>query len=187
MADTPNSYTGNMKPRTTIASLSRDIRSEADAYRLMETLRWGDSPTCTHCGSEVVYLIPPANGISRKTAAGTMSERRVWKCRECKRQFSVLTGTIMHATKISVRIWVMVLFDMAASKNGMSAREVERRYGVCPRSAWHMLHRIRLAMAGGDRLVSTMRGVVVSDETWIGGDPKNRHAWQRNLANHTPK
>lgn len=165
--------------RTTIASLSKQIVTEADAYAYMEGLRWGDDPRCAHCDGANVYLIVPENGTSRRTAAGTMSERRVWRCRECKKQFSVLTGTIMHATKIPVRTWVLVIFDMCAAKNGISAREVERRYGVCPRSAWHMLHRIRQAMAGGERLVTTMRGTIVSDETWIGGDPKWMHTRQR--------
>lgn len=167
--------------KVTSASLSREILTEADAYRLLEGMRWGeDGARCPFCdGTEDVYLIVPMNGVSRRTAAGTMSERRVWKCRACRKQFSVLTGTVMHATKIPVRTWVLVLFDMAAAKNGMSAREVERRYGVTIKTAWHMLHRIRKAMAGGDWLVSTMRGTIIADETWIGGEPKNRHAWQR--------
>jgi transposase-like protein len=166
-----------MNTRTTIASLSREIATESDAYRHLEGLRWGDTPVCAHCDGTDVYLIPPANGVSRKTAGGTMSERRVWKCRSCKKQFSVLTGTMMHATKIPVRTWVLVIFDMIAAKNGISAREVERKYGVCPRSAWHMLHRIREAMASPYALM--FQGVVMADEAYIGGDPKNRHAWQR--------
>jgi transposase-like protein len=165
-----------MKKRTTLASLSRDIHTEAQAYLHLEGLRWGDDPRCAHCDGTEVYLIPPTNGVSRKTAAGTMSERRVWKCRPCKKQFSVLTGTIMHATKIPVRTWVLVIFDMCAAKNGISAHEVERRYGVTCKTAWHMLHRIRSAMAGGDRLVTSMRGTIVSDETWIGGDPQRMNA-----------
>ena len=52
----------------------------------------------------------------------------------------------MHATKIAVRTWVLVMFDMCASKNGVSAREVERRYGVTCKTAWQLLHRIRQAM-----------------------------------------
>ncbi|MCA1675649.1 MAG: hypothetical protein LC799_26880 [Actinobacteria bacterium] len=63
---------------------------------------------------------------------------------------------------------------MCASKNGVSAREIEREYGVCARTAWFMLHRIREAMKT-DALVATMSGVIVADETWIGGDPANRH------------
>lgn len=107
-----------------------------------------------------------------------LSERRVWKCRECKKQFSVLTNTVMHATKIPLRTWVLVIFDMCTAKNGISAREVERRYGVTCKTAWHMLHRIRHAMST-DSLLGSMRGTIVSDETWVGGEPKNRHAWQR--------
>ncbi len=176
--------------RTTMASLSREIVTEADAYRHLEGLRWGQTPRCAHCAGTDVYLIPPANGVSRKTAAGTMSERRVWKCRDCKRQFSVLTGTMMHATKVSIRTWILVIFDMMADKNGMSAREVERKYGVTPRTAWHMLHRIRSAMGSENKLLATMRGTIVSDETWVGGLPgrmnaKTRARWEQMRADPT--
>ena len=166
-----------MSTKTTIASLSQEIVTESDAYRHLEHLRWGDTPVCAHCEAIDVYLIPPANGVSRKTAGGTMSERRVWKCRVCRKQFSVLTNTMMHATKVPVRTWVLVIFDMITAKNGISAREVERKYGLCARTAWHLLHRIREAMAGPYRTM--FQGVVMADEAYIGGDPKNRHAWQR--------
>jgi transposase-like protein len=165
--------------RTTIASLSQQIVTEADAYRHLEGLRWGDTPRCAHCAGTDVYLIPPANGVSRKPAAGTMSQRRVWKCRDCKRQFSVLTGTMMHATKVPVRTWVLVIFDMITAKNGIAAREVERKYGVAPRTAWHMLHRIRQSMGSENKLLATMRGTIISDETYIGGDPQRMNAKTR--------
>jgi len=155
--------------KTTIASLSAQIVTEADAYRHLESLRWGTTPVCAHCQGTDVYLIPPTNGTSRRTAGGTMSERRVWKCRLCTRQFSVTTNTMMHATKIPLRTWCLVIFEMCASKNGVSAREVERKYGLTPRTAWHMTHRIRSAMAGGG-LAETMRGTIVADETFIGGN-----------------
>lgn len=165
--------------KVTIASLSREIRTESDAYRYLEVLRWGDSPRCPFCEGTEVYFIVPCNGVSRRSASGSMSERRVWKCRPCRKQFSVLTNTVMHATKIPVRTWLLVIFDMCASKNGVSAREVERRYGVTIKTAWHMLHRIRQAMAGGDRLVTTMRGRIIADETWFGGDPRWMHRDKR--------
>ena len=85
--------------------------------------------------------------MSRKYAHGTMSERRVWKCRSCKRQFSVITNTVMHGSKIALRVWLMVIFELMASKNGVAAREIERKYGMTPCSAWFMLHRIREAMS----------------------------------------
>jgi transposase-like protein len=167
-----------MAPHTTIASLSRDIVSEADAYAYIESLLWGDTPTCSHCDGTDVYLINCENGHSRKTRTGAMSERRVWKCRECKRQFSVLTNTVMHGTKLSIRSWVMVIFEMCASKNGVAAREIERKYGLCPRTAWFMMHRIREGMAN-DGVITSMCGTIVADETYIGGKARNRHHSKR--------
>ncbi len=166
-----------MTKAASFASLSRDIATESDAYRYLERLRWGDIPRCAHCDATEVRYIAPANGVSRKTAGGSMSERRVWKCASCRKQFSVLTNTMMHATKIPVRTWCLVIIDMIAAKNGISAHEVSRKYGVCPRSARHMLHRIRETMAGPYKTL--FHGVVMADEAYIGGDPANRHAWQR--------
>jgi hypothetical protein len=159
-----------------IVQLADKLRTEGDAYRYLEGLRWGDTPICPHCGSVAEhYFLNPANGKSRKTRTGAASERRVWKCRErgCRKQFSVLTGTVMHGTKIPVRTWCFLAFEMAASKNGISAREVERKYGLCPRSAWFALHRLREAMKRG--AAAPLSGRVVADESYYGGKPKNRH------------
>lgn len=162
-----------------VMELAMKVPTEAAAYEYMEHLRWGDrTPECPHCGNtERAYYLKPANGVSRKTRTGGVSERRVWKCGACRRQFSVLTGTIFHGTKIPVRMWLMVIFEMCASKNGVAAREVERKYQVDTKTAWHMLHRIREAMkrqplAG---LLGGNGGTVVADETFIGGLPKNKH------------
>jgi transposase-like protein len=160
--------------KTTIASLSREIVTEADAYLYLENLRWKGTPRCPKCDTTEVRYIAPTNGVSRTTAGGSQSERRVWKCAPCAKQFSVLTGTIMHATKIPVRTWVLVIFEMCASKNGVAAREIERKYGLAPRTAWHMLHRIREAMSHDDATLFT--GDVVADEVYIGGDPAFRHS-----------
>jgi transposase-like protein len=124
-----------------------------------------------------VYFIEPSNGVSRSTRTGAQSERRVWRCRDCKKQFSVITNTMMHGTKIALRIWLMVILELCSSKNGVAAREVERKYGVAGRSAWFMLHRIRKAMSHDD--FTMFEGDVVADETWIGGNPKNMHAHKR--------
>lgn len=163
-----------------ILQLADKLRTEADAYRYLEELRWGARPICPHCGSvRKHYFLTPANGRSRKTRTGAASERRVWKCADCRKQFSVLTGTIFHGTKIPVRTWVFLVFEMAASKNGVSAREVERKYGLCPRSAWFALHRLREAMKRGSAS-DLLSGRVVADETYYGGKPRNRHG-------HDPK
>ncbi|MGH9275584.1 MAG: transposase, partial [Acidimicrobiales bacterium] len=70
------------------------IKSEGDAYKLIEDVRWGDTPECPHCGStERISFLTPANGVSRKTRTGKVSERRLWFCGACRKQFTVLVGT----------------------------------------------------------------------------------------------
>jgi transposase-like protein len=163
-----------------VLQLADKLRTEADAYEFLEELRWGKEQVCPHCGSvRQHYFLKPSNGASRKTRTGAASERRVWKCRDCRKQFSVLTGTIFHGTKIPVRTWVFVIFEVCSSKNGVAAREIERKYDLTPKTAWFMLHRLREAMKR-EPLVGLLSGRVVADETWFGGKPSNRHG-------HNPK
>jgi transposase-like protein len=163
-----------------VLDLADRLRTEADAYEFLEELRWGDRPVCPHCGSiRKPYFLKPKDGSSRKTRTGSASQRRVWKCADCRKQFSVLTGTIFHGTKIPVRTWVFIVFDMASSKNGVSAREIERKYNLTAKTAWFALHRIREAMKR-EPLAGLLSGRVVADETWYGGKPSNRHG-------HDPK
>lgn len=165
-----------------VTKLAERLRTEADAYLLLEELRWGGQPpACPKCGQVgSTYYIRPMDGTeSRKTRTGTRSQRRVWRCRGCKKQFSVLTDTIFHGTKISIRTWLLVIFEVCSSKNSVSAWEISRKYSVTNESAWHMLHRIREAMKR-EPVAGLLRGTVVADETWIGGEPKNRHADKRN-------
>jgi transposase-like protein len=88
-----------------------------------------------HYANVGTSYIEPTNGVSRKTRSGNLSERRVWRCFSCRKQVSVLTGTVFHGTKVPLRKWVLVFFEMCVSKNGISAREIERKYGVCCRAA----------------------------------------------------
>ncbi len=166
-----------MKQEFSIPKLALDLRSELDAYVLLEDLRWGgDGPeSCPKCGAVGrQYFLNPANGASRKTRTGKESVRRIWKCGHCRKQYSVLTDTIFHGTKISIRTWLLVLFEVASSKNSVSAWEISRKYEVTNETAWHMLHRIREAMKY-EPVAGLLGGAVQVDETWMGGEPKNRH------------
>jgi transposase-like protein len=163
----------------TVLQLADKLRDEGDAYKFLEDMRWNGQPVCPHCDATDPYFLNPQNGKTRTTRTGTESQRRVWKCRSCRKQFSVLTGTIFHGTKIPVRTWVLVVFEMASSKNGVAAREIERKYGLTPKSAWFLMHRIREAMKR-EPMAGLLTGRVVADETYIGGKPSNRHG-------HDPK
>jgi hypothetical protein len=71
--------------RTTVTALADRLRTEADAWEYMESLRWPNGPVCPKCNGTDVALIRPKNGVSRRASGGCMSERRTWNCRECRR------------------------------------------------------------------------------------------------------
>ena len=131
--------------KPTLLKQVMDLQTETDAYLVLEEQRWHGKPVCPHCGSERVFYLNP-QGEGRKTRTGKVSKRRVWKCGACRKQFSVLTGSIFHGSKVELRIWLMVFVEMCSNKNGMAARDIERKYGVAPKTAWFMAHRIREAM-----------------------------------------
>src|SRR5256885_2863735 len=91
--------------------------------------------------------------------------RRIWKCRECGRQFSVKLGTIFEDSPIGLDKWLPALWMLANSKNGISSYELARALGVTQKTGWFMLHRIRLAMQ--TRTWAKMKGAVEADETFI--------------------
>ena len=106
-----------------IPQLADRVRTEGDAYAFLEELRWGDKPICPHCGSvRKPYFLKPSNGTSRTTRRGTSTERRLWKCADCRRQFTVTVGTVFHGSKIPIRTWLFIIFEMVSSKNSVSGR-----------------------------------------------------------------
>lgn len=149
-----------------ISALMAQVPDEEAAYLLLEKLQWDAiGVVCPHCGSMAKhYFLKPRDAEGRKTRTGAVSHRRVWKCKGCRKQFSVLTGTIFHGTRVPIRTWLMVVFEMCASKNGVAAREIERKYDLTPKSAWFMVHRIREAMKR-EPLAGLLAGTVVADET----------------------
>jgi transposase-like protein len=171
-----------MRQEFSIPALAARIATEADAYKLMEELVWpgGTPDLCPQCGAggKFYFLAPRDGGEVRKTRTGQDTARRLWKCATCRKKFSVLTGTVFHGSKIPLRTWLFVMFEFASSKNGISAREIERKYGLTPKTAWFMLHRIREATKR-DLSAGLMSGTLVADETWIGGKPGNQHARKR--------
>src|SRR4051812_48206401 len=111
------------------ASLFEAIRYFSDmdfTVAYVAKLRWPDGPVCPHCeGREHSYL---------KT-------RRIWKCKACKRQFSVKVGTIFEDSPIPLDKWMAAVWLIANSKNGISSYELGRALAITQKSAWFVLHR----------------------------------------------
>ena len=121
-------------------------------------LRWPNGPVCPRCGCvEYSYL----------------TTRRLWKCKACKRQYSVKVGTIFEDSALGLDKWLPAVWLIANSKNGISSHELARALGTTQKSAWFMLHRIRLAMQAGSFV--KLDGAVEVDETFIGGKARNMH------------
>ena len=126
---------------------------EAGAYEFLEQLCWGTGgpTTCPHCGSDRgAWFLKPKDPAGRKSKGGSTarSQRRVWKCREssCRRQFSVLTNTVMQGTKLPIQLWIEVVEALCTEPEGLSAVEVAERWGIAEKSALMVLDRIKHAL-----------------------------------------
>lgn len=162
-----------------LATLPKYLTSEDAAWGLLERLRWPEGKiVCPHCGviDPAHYFLSSRSG-ERKTRTGAVTYRRLYKCRDkdCRKQFSVLIGTIFESSKVPVHKWLLAMWLFCAGKNGVAALELKRHLDVSYQTAWFINHRLREAMTR-EPLAAMFSGTVVADETWVGGAPKNRHA-----------
>ena len=149
-----------------LADLAPYFADEDKAFRFIERLMWPSGTICPHCGSK-------AKSYRLK---GKATRRGLWKCKPCRKQFTVKVGTIFEGSHIELRKWLMVISMMCSSKKGVSANQIQRQIGVSYKSAWYVCHRIRLAMTQ-EPLKGKLGGIVEVDETYIGGErSKNPHS-----------
>jgi transposase-like protein len=106
-----------------------------------------------------------------------LKTRLMWKCLDCKKQFSVKVGTIFEDSAVGLDKWLCAMWMLANCKNGVSSYEIARALEVTQKTAWFMLQRIRYAMHHGT--INKMTGTVEADETFIGGKARNMHVSER--------
>lgn len=131
-------------------------------------MRWPEGPICPHCGGKDHSFL---------------TTRRIWKCKVCRKQFSVKTGSVFEDSPIPLDKWLMAIWLVVNCKNGVSSYEIARDLKVTQKSAWFMLHRIRLALKNGSwdvKMGGEGSGPVEMDETHVGGTPKFMHKNRRN-------
>ena len=150
----------------TLLNAIRHFADEDVALAFVADLRWPDGEqVCPKCGSVGEHYF--------------LKTRRVWKCRDCRKQFSIKVGTIFEDSPISLSKWLPAVWMLVNCKNGISSYELSRALGVTQKSAWFMLHRIRLAMKDDGGFWTKMDGEIEVDETYIGGKAKNMHRERR--------
>jgi|SRR6185437_4278956 len=141
-----------------LIEVSEHFKNDRDCSQWFAGLRWGDIVCCPHCASVKTYLF--SNGIK-------------YKCGDCFKQFTVKVGTIFEDSKVSLKKWIMAYYLLMAHKKGISSHQLAKDIHVTQKTAWFMLQRLRWALNQGS--IEKLKGVVESDETFVGGKNKNRH------------
>ena len=137
-----------------------DIAAEA----WFESRRWPTGPQCPHCDSDRITAV-----ASRRPMP--------YRCKDCRKHFSVMSHTVMHQSKLGCQTWLLALFLIVSNPKGRSSVQLAADLGVTQKTAWHLAHRIREALTDGG--MAGFGGPVEADETYIGGKARNMHAHRR--------
>ncbi|NQW24664.1 MAG: IS1595 family transposase [SAR202 cluster bacterium] len=149
-----------------LIKLVDQFHSEDRCRKYLETLRWPDGVACLRCGSVK---------ISRS------HKRNQFICEDCKYNFSVTAGTILHDTHLPLNKWFMAAYLMIESKKGISANQLSRKLDTSYKTAWYLSHRIRAAVADASPI--KLKGIVEMDETFVGGEVRGKgHGYKGNKA-----
>ena len=141
--------------------------TETDAVKYLETIRWGDTPCCTRCGS--------TDKITAQKKVGDY-----W-CKWCRQYFTVRSDTPLERCKIDLRKFIYAAYLLMTSRKGISSLQLSKELSVQQRTAWYILHRLRVA-CGSD--MEALRGTVEVDEVYLGGREDNKHESKKAHGGH---
>lgn len=164
MAKHPNIDLDTTTVFTSILDLLDILNTDQACREHLEKLRWNGEPICPHCGSqrENHYKLKNKdifNGL--------------YKCKDCKRRFTVTVGTMFEGSNVSLRKWFLAIYLFSSHKKGVSSVQLHKHLRVTQKTAWFMLNRIRHTFA--NKIDFEFDGIVQVDETFVGGLNLNRN------------
>jgi transposase-like protein len=157
--------THNLTKSDVIEQIPAACSDELAAVELFEFQRWGNNPCCVKCGSVNVYKMADAK-------TGGRNKRFLWRCHDCKEQYTVRIGTVYEESRIEMRHWAYAFWRACTSKKGVSALEIKRHCQISYKSALFLMNRISFAMAPDLPAAPPLTGIVEVDETYVGGKPR---------------
>ncbi|MGA2965109.1 MAG: IS1595 family transposase [Terriglobales bacterium] len=150
----------NLSKSAVVENIPLACSDELAAVEFLEKQRWGNDPCCVKCGSVEVYKMKDAK-------TGERNARFLWRCRDCKDQYTVRIGTVYEESRIELRHWCYAFWRACTSKKGVSALEIKRHCQISYKSALFLMNRIRFAMAP-EPDAPKLRGTVECDEMYVG-------------------
>lgn len=154
-----------MKPteKFTISDFLKRYRTYSACLDEIFKLRYGSIGGCMKCGVAGAKYYQ-------------VNKRQCYACGECGHHVYPLAGTVMHGTRTKLTLWFFSVYLFSTSKNGVSAKELQRQLGVTYKQAWRMGHLVRVLM-GDNRM--PLSGIVQLDETLFGGKAKGKRGWRQ--------
>ncbi len=154
---------------TNIIKFVRRFPDEKSCRDYLADSRWGSQPVCPHCGfSAKIYRI---------------NDGKLYRCAKCMKQFTVRVGTIFEDSALPLQKWFMAIYILTAHRKGISSCQLARDIEVTQKTAWFMLHRIRYAVSTKS-FEKKLTGTIEADESYFGGEEKNKHFDKRIKAAH---
>jgi transposase-like protein len=155
-----NSVSGTTRNFKNLIELRDHFSNEMVCIKHLEKMRWEKEGTyCPYCGHKKVYAF---------------SDHKTYKCAKCRKRFNVKVGTIFENTKISLQEWFMAIYYLTAHKKGISSLQLGRDLGVTQKTAWFMMHRLRVS-AISPEFDKPLQNTVEADEAYLGGKKINMH------------